>query len=142
MLSNSDKMKQTFRNFGNLKKSINKNYEQDLLSKPNHLNLASNFETFKKIQKHVCKYLNEKKSKIFSEIVGANRTNPYPFIVTKKQIDDYQRIQEALYYSIKTIVTNYQRDYRIQEVYKFSSEIKEILDLCNEKPYKHIGAYR
>jgi hypothetical protein len=128
---NRFKMKKTF--------SILNNFTQ----KRNHqLFISSNFDIFKKVKSNVITHLNKNKSKLYNEIVGTNNTNPYPFIISKQNIHEYKQIQEALYFAIKTIVLNYNHDSRIQETYNFSNEVKEILKICYDKPYKHIGAYR
>lgn len=74
---------------------------------------------------------------IFNESV-----NPLPIVLKRHHLNELHRIQEAVFFAIKTIVSNYHRDERIQSMYKFSRRVEHILKLHEGKPYTNIGAYR
>lgn len=82
------------------------------------------------------------KSKATFDIVGPKSCYPLPILLTQRQLDEMEKIQEALCLAIKCIVSNYHQDERIQSIYKFSNQIKSILDLYKEKSYFNIGSYR
>ena len=96
-------MKKTIRNISNLIC-----IEQQSVVKPKYFKISTDYKLLKQ---NVTNYLNEKKSSLYSEIVGKNSINPYPMIVSEKEWNEYRRIQEAIYYCIKCIVKNYNSDF-------------------------------
>lgn len=129
-------MKRTFRNLNSFIK--NKQFDERFM-KPTHLNLSSDFKFMKE---SVDKFLKINKSSLYSEIAGKNGTNPYPFIISQRELSEQRKIQEAVYFTMKSIVTNYNFDSRIRETYDFSDQVKEIIKLCDDKPYDYVGSYR
>ena len=73
---------------------------------------------------------------------GKSSINPLPVLMSKSQIAQYKSIQEALSFAIEGMVENYYKDERISEAFRFSSQVKEILELYRNIPYEAIGSYR
>ena len=129
-------MKKTLRNISSLVQSSH--IEKQNVFNHKHLKISKDFKSLKN---SVSNYLNEKKSSLYSEIVGNNSVNPYPMVVSQQELNEYRRIQEAIYFSIKCIVTNYDSDSRIRETYNFPDEVKDLLKLCDDQSY-NVGSYR
>jgi hypothetical protein len=131
-------MKKTIRNFSNLIRFEQQSVVSQKNFKPKHFKISTDYKLLKQ---NVTNYLNENKSSLYSEIVGKNSINPYPMIVSEKELNEYRRIQEAIYYCIKFIVKNYNSDSRIRETYNFPDNVKAILKLCDDQSY-NVGSYR
>ena len=86
--------------------------------------------------------LIESKTPIYFDFVPSKLINPLPILVSKSQLEEYNKIQEALYYSIQTIVSNYFNDKRIQEVFNFSKNVQQILEFYRNKSFDEVGSFR
>lgn len=84
----------------------------------------------------------EKKSKIFFKIFEHDSFHPLPFALNQWQLNEFQKLQESIYLALKSIVSNYNNDIRIKDVYRFSPKINQILQLYQHKPYLSVGSYR
>lgn len=122
----------------------NNNFSENeyLNEKPGQLIVSKYYDKFKSKKEIINDYIIKNKSCMFHDIVGKTTTNPYPFLISNFQLNQYQLIQEALINSIKAIVNNYESDLRIKSTYNFSHDINEILDLYKNIPYTSVGSYR
>ena len=68
--------------------------------------------------------------------------NPFPMLVSKSQINEYNRIQEALCCAIQVVVLNYFNDKRIQNAFNLNENVKNILELYRPKPTYKIGSLK
>jgi hypothetical protein len=116
-----------------------------LLKKPN---MIAQYEpspsklNLKLAQQELNAYLRDKIVKYGDIWPLASSLNPLPIVVTREHLAEFEQIQRSLYFAIKAIVSNYSRDSRIRDIFKFSAKTRAILDLYRDKSNGQVGSYR
>ena len=75
---------------------------------------------------------------------GRDSLYPLPHVLTGYQVESLRKLQEAIYFTLSAIITNFSRDSRIYETYGFEPKIRSLLSLYDSSsiPYRNVGSYR
>ena len=82
------------------------------------------------------------KTKSYFDYVPKRLINPLPILVSESQLKEFKDIQEALFYSIQAIVSNFFNDQRISDVFNFPEKVMKVLELYRDKTYDRVGSFR
>lgn len=67
--------------------------------------------------------------------------SPYPILITRADLDEFQRLRLLLNTAIRGIVKTYLGDKRIREIIQLPPDLCEILETMAKRPYR-IGSFR